>query len=99
MMDPYGGVDPTGVDHWIGSGDYTLQDGSNGLHNVICEKVLDQYKEEREICESSRSLELGDETWDAGTIKIINNDGDKRNLEFIGKTTYRRAHAICQAKG
>ena len=96
MVDPKDGVTAA---HYIGSGDYTLKDGLNGLHNVICEKVLDQYKEERKICESSRSLEMGGRAWDAGTIQIINNDGDERDLEYIGKTTYRRAHGICQAKG
>jgi len=97
MVDPYDG--DTSAAHYIGSGDYTLKDGSTGSHNVICEKVLDQYKAERTICESSRSLTMGDTIWEAGTIQIINNDGDERDLEYIGKTTYKRAHAICQAKG
>ena len=70
-----------------------MQDGLGGTHHVICEKVLDQYKAEREICESDRSLNITD------LIQIKDKNGGERDLEFIGKTTYRRAHAICQAKG
>lgn len=90
MKDPKNGVDAT---HYTTPGDYTLQDGASGSHNVICEKVMDQYKEEREICESTRSLDVTD------NIPIANDDGVERNLEYVGMTTYRRAHAICQAKG
>ena len=93
MADPTNGVSAT---HYITPGDYTLQDGLGGTHNVICEKVMDQYKAEREICESDRTLGLTD----SGEIhQIKNDDGDERDLEFIGQTTYKRAHAICQAKG
>ena len=51
MVDPTGGVTAA---HLLGSGDYTLKYGSTGTHNYICERVLDQYKEERKICESNR---------------------------------------------
>lgn len=90
MADPTNGVTAS---HYTTSGDYTLQDGLGGTHHVICEKVLDQYKAEREICESDRSLGITD------LIQIKDKNGGERDLEFIGKTTYRRAHAICQAKG
>jgi len=93
MADPTNGVSAT---HYITPGDYTLQDGLGGTHNVICEKVMDQYKAEREICESDRTLGLTDS---GEIIQIKNDDGDERDLEFIGQTTYKRAHAICQAKG
>ena len=90
MVDPKNGV----ASHYTTSGDYTLQPGGGGTHNVICEKVLDQYKEEREICDTAtRTLDI------TGNVKIRNDAGNSRNLEYVGKTSYKRAHAICQAKG
>ena len=67
MADPTNGVSAT---HYVTPGDYTLQDGLGGTHNVICEKVMDQYKAEREICESDRTLGLTD----SGEIIQIKND-------------------------
>ena len=98
MVDPKGGVSAT---HYTTSGDYTLTDGLSGTHNVICEKVLDQYKVEREICDEYERNSYVFYTWPFYTnmIEIKNNDGYKRELEYVGKTTYKRAHAICQAKG
>ena len=98
MVDPKGGVSAT---HYTTSGDYTLTDGLSGTHNVICEKVLDQYKDEREICDEYERNSYVFYTWPFYTnmIEIENNDGYKRELEYVGKTTYKRAHAICQAKG
>ena len=91
MVDPTNNVVAT---HYTTIGDYTLQAGGGGTHNVICEKVLDQYKEEREICDTAtRTLDI------TGNLKIRNDAGIERNLEYVGKTTYKRAHAICQAKG
>ena len=90
MVDPTNGVSAS---HYITSGDYTLQAGT-GTHYVICEKVLDQYKEEREVCDTTtRSSDI------TGNQKIRNDAGNSRNLEYVGKTSYKRAHGICQAKG
>ena len=90
MVDPTNGVSAS---HYITSGDYTLQAGT-GTHYVICEKVLDQYKEEREVCDTTtRSSDI------TGNLKIRNDAGNSRNLEYVGKTSYKRAHGICQAKG
>ena len=98
MVDPTGGVSAA---HYTTSGDYTLKDGLSGTHHVICEKVLDQYKEEREICDYNDRNSYVFYSWPFYTnmIEIENDDGYQRDLEYIGRTTYKRAHAICQANG
>ena len=67
-------------------------DGAS-THSVICEKVQDQYKTEREVCDSSYVPPV------VGDVPVTNTAGTTRNLTYIGKTTYQRAHAICEAKG
>jgi len=82
-------------DHYVVSNDNYKLLGYDGAstHSVICEKVQDQYKTEREVCDSSYVPPV------VGDVPVTNTAGTTRNLTYIGKTTYQRAHAICEAKG